>query len=893
MQEFVWYWINAVLLLMLLISFAYIGYIHIRKSLYTKSRYAFAALSAQVMIAISALRLAFSDNPFEIIEKIISSTGSVPSMQFELGTSDKVLILIFSGFAMRLFYEPFKRWDGNMSQNPSDLLVFEGINEFKRLVKLIPPLPDSQVPTPPSPPPLPIPSLNQAWHQHIRELIELKHPSIRFNALESWHEEESCWVGENIHTNQPVVLLCLLQKYSDDALRRFERYIYRVLGREDNNVECFVVVDGANGNTVKNIFGKDVTILSEDMLLDDLVDFSNYFRKIKKRVEEDKLPDAAWTIKDIFTDGRIIEEDDQNQTPRDMERYLRNWLITSEQKQLAILGEYGQGKSTGMLMFAYRLIKEKGKRLPVLIELRGRSPSTLPPMELLAAWGSSYGIQAKALMKLHQAGRLLLILEGFDEMAEASASEARYNHFVSLWQFCYPKAKIIFTGRPNFFLDDKELRNLLGVSRSVAAGPYTHCLDLVPFDFRQMEESLRQADQDVREEIVALAKKDQAFLDIVSRPSLLYLVCILWRMPELQDHRENLTSAHVIGLFLQHLYRRQEEKVRDSNRHYMMLSNEERSYFMDGVAAYMVVNRLENQISRQKFLDVITMLYDRIPESIPSVGAIVNGMPQRPPLKKRLLDSQDPYEVVETDVRACGILVPDPARSGALRFPHKSFFEFLVAKYMAELVNNENIENRFAIRLATGASLKHLANEPQCVVFFSDILWGKFSVASGGRMAGGASVHELNKLAERLFGQLFGRDGELLSTAYRLFNSRFCRRVFLCMSKYQTDVFPMLILFLLVSIPVMATASIIGMFRYDLHELNNLAPLFLCFGSFAIAAKLLLRFGANDVMLVWLLVLDRIGATRITIENFVGRDMMKKLEQAYPSRELFRRYNTQ
>jgi len=91
------------------------------------------------------------------------------------------------------------------------------------------------------------------------------------------------------------------------------------------------------------------------------------------------------------------------------------------------------------------------------MELRGKSPANLEPQELLGAWAQQYQLQASALMKLLIAGKLIIIFEGFDEMANISNAEARIAHFRSLWMFAFPKSKIIFTGRRNLFFEDKEL----------------------------------------------------------------------------------------------------------------------------------------------------------------------------------------------------------------------------------------------------------------------------------------------------------------------------------------------------------------------------------------------------------------------------------------------------
>lgn len=141
------------------------------------------------------------------------------------------------------------------------------------------------------------------------------------------------------------------------------------------------------------------------------------------------------------------------------------WVNEPGQRQLALLGEYGQGKSTTALMFAHHLVESSGgkpQRVPILIELRGKSPRNSTPEDIIAAWAYHYDrIVPKAVIKLIISGRAVIILEGFDEMSLSGDAYARYAHFATLWRFCYPKSKIVLTGRPNYFLDDRELKSLL------------------------------------------------------------------------------------------------------------------------------------------------------------------------------------------------------------------------------------------------------------------------------------------------------------------------------------------------------------------------------------------------------------------------------------------------
>ena len=131
---------------------------------------------------------------------------------------------------------------------------------------------------------------------------------------------------------------------------------------------------------------------------------------------------------------------------------MLEWLEEESYRHIALLGDYGQGKSTLSLYFSLKLFEYfdngEASRIPILIELRGKSPRSLSPSELLATWAYKYRIDVGALTYLLIAGRLLLIFEGFDEMDLTGDTDARLEHFRTLWKFTYPSSKILITGRP-------------------------------------------------------------------------------------------------------------------------------------------------------------------------------------------------------------------------------------------------------------------------------------------------------------------------------------------------------------------------------------------------------------------------------------------------------------
>jgi hypothetical protein len=153
----------------------------------------------------------------------------------------------------------------------------------------------------------------------------------------------------------------------------------------------------------------------------------------------------------------------------------------------------------------------------------------------------------------------------------------------------------------------------------------------------------------------------------------------------------------------------------------MLLNESERKYFTSGIAAYMAALDLPNQISREQFDRAVNALYEVIPET---VSSRTEGFPEAAvrPLKQRLRDTEDPVQEVGNDVRSSGILVFDQSKSGALRFAHKSFMEFLIASVYGEHIGGRNREISAAIIAATHLEARHLLHQPESLTFLGEIL---------------------------------------------------------------------------------------------------------------------------------------------------------------------------
>lgn len=716
--------------LLAFVTIACAFYIKLKRR-YTRERYAFTALSATVAIVALTITSIKYVPPWTGISQLIATLFGLPVAELpQPHWSENALIIIFAMFAIWLIHKAFVSW-GDRPISVKDYeraklheeanFVLDGLSEFRRVILRGPPI---EVYTPaarPRPSSLTTPTDSLAWRDIARDLLELRCSSYHFDEERDWYPKADSWIGRDTKDGKYVAVLCVREEPSSDRLNAFIQYVNQLT--ENEEVELIVAVEAEAYTDRMQHNGNVIRIESQSSLLNDLVDFGDYISDIRKRVNDTPLPDSEVYLPETYIESQITEDGNSGTDEAlSLEKYLLAWLKEPGQRQLALLGEYGQGKSTGALMFTYHALTGSFgelKRIPLLIELRGKCPSALPPLELLGAWASHYRIDPRALMILLRAGKICLILEGFDEMSAVADPEARLAHFRTLWRFCLPKAKILITGRPNLFLDDSELKSALGIAQSSGAGPYCEAIHLKPFSLEQMHIGLRWTEEDVREEILELARTDEKFRDIAFRPSLLYIIALLWKSPQLAKNREQMSAASVMGAFVDHCFRRQTEKQRETPQ-FMVLTESERRYFTNGLACFMVANELQNQISHPEFEQAITSLYSVIPEKIPSVDVLTEE--PVPPLRQRLAERDDALDAVITDVRAYGLLVRDHSRFDALKFPHKSFFEYLFGAYVANHFTDQNSEITASIRYATNVRPEAISDMPEALAFAGEII---------------------------------------------------------------------------------------------------------------------------------------------------------------------------
>lgn len=221
-----------------------------------------------------------------------------------------------------------------------------------------------------------------------------------------------------------------------------------------------------------------------DELVDQRVTFDKYFAWLESEVKQKGIEryyiDLACSKDDMDpTTGERLGTSHYDR----VDDYIGQWLDDASAEHISILGEYGTGKTWFCLRYAfqamqaYKAAKEAGRqrpRLPILIQLR----DFVRAMKVETLFSDFFfrkfeiGLPGySAYEQLNRMGKLLLIFDGFDEMADRTNRQKQIDHFWELARTVNPGAKAILTCRAEHFEFAKAAVKTLGGEETPSDSP--------------------------------------------------------------------------------------------------------------------------------------------------------------------------------------------------------------------------------------------------------------------------------------------------------------------------------------------------------------------------------------------------------------------------------------
>ncbi|PRY25668.1 NACHT domain-containing protein [Pseudosporangium ferrugineum] len=407
-----------------------------------------------------------------------------------------------------------------------------------------------------------------------------------------------------------------------------------------------------------------------DELIDERADFEPYLRWLEEevrshRIEERYIP-LSCAKEDIDRrSGKVGGTSVYGWADGGLDAYVSRWMEDDSKEHLSVLGEFGMGKSWFCLHYAWTLAQEwraakaagrKRPRLPLVVPLRDYAKAVTVESLFSEFFFRKHEILPngyRVFETLNRLGRLLLIFDGFDEMAARVDRQAMVNNFWELARAVVPGSKVLLTCRSEHFPEAQQGRDVLGArlaaSTSALSGepPQFEVVELQPFDDEQIDLLLsRLTDEPTRAGVLGNGE----LMDLMRRPVMSELV--LDALPAIEQG----AKVDISRVYLYAVHRKIEADIK-AERTFTSLAD--KVFFLCELSSHMLTE------------SVMTINYREIPDRIRACF-------------KDVVREQKDLDHWHYDMMGQTMLVRDA--DGNYTPAHRSLLEFFVAyKIAAEL----------------------------------------------------------------------------------------------------------------------------------------------------------------------------------------------------------------
>lgn len=433
--------------------------------------------------------------------------------------------------------------------------------------------------------------------------------------------------------------------------------------------------------------GKYVFLRTFDNLQRRIINFENYLIRCVDSYESSDIFNKYqpidvwdWPITSDETgvyDGKRVlpayDEFDRTSCDETLLDFVANESVRTQ----LLVGDYGTGKTSACNRLNYELAKQTlaiglTGRIPIYIPLKHYYSSGNIP-SLVRTFLSSAGFMQdcyESFLAMNEAGFLVLILDGFDEMARRVTTSGRSEAFRDIVRLAVPNAKIIIAGRPGYFPSDSDLVSTLDsafvqtpgdrIRRSVGqANKSTRrtwsSKQMAPMDEEQVLEFLskrialleNENRQDKLSGMVGEISQKYNLAELAERPILLEMI-----FETLDQEDGPLLVENAAELYTRYVNAWLQIEI-DKGEFRTLISPEDRLYF-SMVLAWTLLDQNRDYIPYHELYPLVSDYFQ--------------------------LDEYEDLDHFSNDVRTCTFLVRDP--EGNYHFAHPSFWEYFCARYI-------------------------------------------------------------------------------------------------------------------------------------------------------------------------------------------------------------------
>lgn len=392
--------------------------------------------------------------------------------------------------------------------------------------------------------------------------------------------------------------------------------------------------------------------------------WNNYIENINKLIDSTSIPklyvDTFCCKKEVTEDESINESKEGS-----LLRYIDDWLVERGKVHISLLGDFGSGKTWFCRYYTHvqlsRYINNPiNERFPLLITLRDFVKSSTMQQLINDALLEQYklpflGGAFNIFNEMNKSGKLLLIFDGFDEMARKSDYQTVVDNFWNLAELVNEKSKIILTSRTEYFRWANETEKIFNgrenSKKIMLLDPKFDVLYIEPFNKEQIIEVIikRYGEPDGIIKANSILKKSN-LAEMAKKPILIEL--LLAALDDVDVEKlQNISSVYLYA----------------TNKLLLKNIKEERTFTSTKDKLFFLCELAWEMLKKQE----LKMHYKQIPEII------------KIHFNDKIKDQHD-LDNWDYDLRSQTLLHNNLA--GYYEFAHKSLAEYFVAlKFACEL----------------------------------------------------------------------------------------------------------------------------------------------------------------------------------------------------------------
>jgi WD40 repeat protein len=335
-----------------------------------------------------------------------------------------------------------------------------------------------------------------------------------------------------------------------------------------------------------------------DELIDQDANFAPYTDWLEKevidmKIDENYIP-LSCTKEEIDSITQLPKE--SNIQYDDIDLYVNAWQGSDRSEHISIIGEFGTGKTWFAFHYAWECWKRyrhernrghKRPRLPLLITLRDYSKANDIDNVLAGFFYSKHRISLNkdVFNVLNKWGKILIIFDGFDEMASKNDAQVIADNFAELAKVVVPGSKVILTSRIECFPDGK-FRNKVFSGEVLSSTLPSRQSRILSFETLRLslftENQVRQllslhTDISTTNRIIS----NHHLLDLFKRPIMIDLVLAALSKKDLSKTAlPEIEKLEILDLARVYLYATKNKMVREIKEERTFTSLADKLYFM-------------------------------------------------------------------------------------------------------------------------------------------------------------------------------------------------------------------------------------------------------------------------------------------------------------------------